>query len=350
MKIGMFRPMRAFTLIEMLIVVVVLVVLISFFSPVIKEALKSAKKGATTAQLTAIGQACEAYYLTFEAYPGYWTNSQIAGAPPAPTTVWRQFTGTENLVVSLMGYMTFGSSSPVETVRGVQGLPNITKVDARRIGEGPVVELPGNKGVKKYGAFYSPKSTELMTIGGTMDSKDLTDDNNIPELIDNSSGVPILYLRSGGSRAQMADATTGESGMFALRHIKDYTAATSLRAADGTVYNQFELGSIFSAQSPTNNEANNLAWLVINPTMSETTGAAGTNNANGSANDSKGDVPKGQFLLLAPGPDGIYFCGRELRMDANVNIAAVNMRAANINAAGKVNNFDDVVYAGGGAK
>ena len=349
MTTGLITKQRAFTLIEMLIVVVVLIILISFFSPVIKSALLDAKRGAATAQLTAIGQACESYYLTFEAYPGYWSNQQIAGAQPVPASIWKQFTGTENMVVSLMGHMSFGSTTPLETVRGVSGLPDIEKLDARRIGEGPVVQLPGNKGVKKYGAFYSPKSTEMMAIGGTQNSQDLTDDNNIPEFIDASCGLPILYLRSGGQRAQMVDIGVGDAGCFAIRHIKDYVAASNLRSANGEVHDQTLNGgaSILGLNTdPNSTEAGQLAWLVINTAMSEVTSVAGT---NGSANDSKGDVPRGQFLLMAPGPDGVYFSARDLIPTTNTPTVS-QLRNARIDAPGKVGVFDDVIYAGGGAR
>jgi prepilin-type N-terminal cleavage/methylation domain-containing protein len=329
------RRIHGFTLIEMLVVVTVLIILISFFSPVIKQALIESKRGALQAQLAAIGQGIEAYYLTFEGYPGYFSNTEIAN-----TSVFKQFTGTENLVLSMMGYALADNGTPLEAVqRAPTQLAGLRKIDVRRIGEGPAVKLPNDRGIKKYGAFYTPKSTELLAIGGTQNSTNLTDDNNIPEFLDISVGLPILYLRSGGLRAQMVDTGNGDVGMFALRHIKDYTAATNLQSPDGTVYNQVTQGttqlSRFNAAGDSTTEANQLAWLVINPAMSQTDSKITSNNST--ANDAKGDVPRGQFILMGPGPDGIYFDRRQVT-------------GSQISAPGQVGAFDDVIYAGGGAR
>src|SRR6478609_4060095 len=86
------RLARAFTLVEMLVVIGVLVLIMAAIAPMLGKATKSARRARVQSDLQVIGQALESYRTDHRDYPRY-----VATDPIAPT-----ISGAELLCWALM--------------------------------------------------------------------------------------------------------------------------------------------------------------------------------------------------------------------------------------------------------
>ncbi len=256
-------------------VVAIIALLIGILLPALGAVRRRAKEAAASAQLENISKACEAYYLTFNAYPGYLPDDHFSGLSD-----WQHFTGTENLVLSLLGQTVDSGGWPVPG----SSLP--VRIDFDEVGSGP------KTAARTYGAFYSPKTGELAEIQGTDGSQ-----NEMPELIDPQGGMPIGYFRAKASGTRPADSTGNGNGVYYRFSIVDYFWAQQLKSTDGDVIDERAkslLGGTAAGGNPNHNT--NLAWLVVHPTLSDL--SDGPNGAN--------DVARGGYMLMSAGDDMIY--------------------------------------------
>ncbi|MBI1372291.1 MAG: hypothetical protein GC159_05960 [Phycisphaera sp.] len=277
---------RGFTLAELVSVLVLVVVAIIFIGivwPFGPSAHRNERLIRSRIELTSIADACESYYLTYGAYPGYFSEEELSSMSDS-------FTGTENLVLSLMGGVVPGSTPGWSPDGAPQRFIDGFNISFDQIGDGP--DRPDGK---RYGPFYSPTDRELVPIKGTTNF-----DNDMPELIDHCSGLPILYMRaSRNATTPKPPVTDGTTGVFNRLTIADYVEAKSLQSTRGKAFDQMSQ-SAFSSYNPAGNAVDNLAWWAINRKLSKVTPGDPTSANN---ND---DVTRGAAVLFAPGIDGIY--------------------------------------------
>ncbi len=305
---------RAFTIIEMLVVVVIITALVAILLPVFASLRKTARKNASRAQIVGLAAVCTEYKLQQKFAPGFVSDDELSKGG-----VWDKFTSTENLVLSLLGgVVAKGKATSPATGFTMADLGTDAAqfdIDIDAIGSGPQMFQKDNlTNVRPFGAYYSPKPGELVTIDGTTGN-----DNNMPELVDMpSEGMPILYLRRGDSKGErpVRDDTTGD---YRRNVVRDYVEATNLETKiKGVAYNQRE-NSMFS-EFATNGSANGssklandaLSWYVTSPGLSRVR-LTGTNAQKAeSANDDYGNsttqdvLMSESFMLISPGPDGLY--------------------------------------------
>jgi prepilin-type N-terminal cleavage/methylation domain-containing protein len=118
-----FTP-KAFTLVELLVVIGIIAILIALVVTVIPRIRRAAYGAATSAQLSAISNAIQQYYSDFKAYPGPLANNQLGIAYDSSGTQsslpnaggfpltgingisfssQKHFTGAQNLLLGLLG-------------------------------------------------------------------------------------------------------------------------------------------------------------------------------------------------------------------------------------------------------
>jgi prepilin-type N-terminal cleavage/methylation domain-containing protein len=220
------RRLRAFTLIELLVVIGIIVLLLAILLPVAGRVRVQAQSTRTAATMASIAGAIERYYQTEHAYPGLYTNSQLAAITPITPTVTftptatgagTKITGTENMVQSLVGGIDPNAA----------GAPATVKLDATTtIGKGPLNFALAAQ-YRTRNQPYIDAGPILPTLpyqstGCAATSLDTpgtapgTKDSGFPEFYDNySQPRPILYLRANVGAAGVSNKIT-DAGSTAL--------------------------------------------------------------------------------------------------------------------------------------
>jgi len=303
-----------FTLMELLVVIIIILLLIGILLPALSAVRGRARVVASRAQLTAISGACETYALTFGEYPGYFAEVDFKDSGFRAS-----FTGTENLVLSLLGRVVPDAAATASfdpANAPATFTPNT--IDLDQVGAGPE-----DSAGRKFGAFYSPKAGELAKVTGTTGANV---DPGMFELVDPNTGVPILYYRNLGRAGVPVRASPATLDCSYHRSAnEDYLHATALTTADGQSYDQANKSLLSSMGGGGANANNNMAWLVIHPTIGD---------LNGTPNEAT-DVVGGGFALISAGRDGIYYNKDD--NDGSQNIADRNALTV----------FDDIVVQGG---
>lgn len=321
------RPTRrtGFTLVELLVVMAVIALLLAILLPALQHVRSNAKKVASKTQLVSISQACESYAQTFGgAYPGYLHNDTHSDVnPPIGNGPGLQdFTGTENLVISLMGRVVHsGSAARPFTVKDRFGNNVVVDLDAVGIG-------PQSRNGTAYEPFFSPQPGELRAVDGTQGG-----DNDMPEICDPQTGMPVLYIRAGSSGVRPA-SWRGEpsGGTYDGGVVQDYTQTNDIEDAEGNKYDQAEKSllcpqNLGGGSTGKSRAGDNLAWIVVNPGLSDL--------SDGRANDTDDDVAGGRYVLISAGPDGYY-----LSEDQNEGDPTIDSK-------GDLQDFDDQFVVGG---
>lgn len=313
-----------FTLTELLVAIGIIALLIAILLPALAKALQRAKATQTLSTMQEFSKACDAFHQEFGRYPGIVPEAILASDP--------KITGTENALFHLMGgavdqddpaYGSFSSGSGwTEIVFGSSPNTFAIKVNPQKLGEGPRV------GGKQYPPFFAPKSAEVQptrhvtSVGGPGPTPDL------PDLVD-AWGQPILYIRA------LRDA----GPLVGSASTAQFSRAGAMGYYDGIV----ELGELGKSQetsvlaigSAAQREAS-LAQLIRSPAI-----GAGDQPLTG--------APRGRYVLVSAGPDGIFLSSTQVKNPANGS-AITDIVGASSNPAGPdvIKFYDDIVVAGGG--
>ncbi len=323
---------RAFTLTEMLVVIGIIALLIGILLPALSRVQERARKTQTENLLQEFAKACETFQQQFGFYPGIVPEAILAADP--------KITGTENAILHLCGgavsqddpnYGATQYSSWTEiTFNGGPGNTFAIKVNPAKVGEGPRI-----RGVQ-YKAFFSPKVDDLAaapgqnltTVGGEPFS---ADPYRIPDLVD-AWGQPVIYMRQmrpqGSTLVSGAGAGDSMSDcIFSFRSILGYVDSVEL----GDLSQNQITGSILRTATVTNQNAT-LAQIIRNVSY-------------GAANQPLQGAPRGAFVLISAGQDGIFFS----RIDGPGNpTLPVNDIINNPKGPYVVNEYDDIRVFGGG--
>src|SRR5687768_13251052 len=173
---------RAFTLVELMVVILIIGILIAIIIPVATRIRISGQKSTSLAQINALSSAIEAYHGTYNAYPGPLNDLYMfqltPGTPPlpagiTPTGPGSHITQSENMTLGLLG--------------GLRNNNGNIEYDARDIGSGPRSLNPSNPG--QHSAFFT--DTKSLTKGFFSDRIDnagspvpVCSDSSVPEFQD----------------------------------------------------------------------------------------------------------------------------------------------------------------------
>ncbi|MCC6239079.1 MAG: prepilin-type N-terminal cleavage/methylation domain-containing protein [Phycisphaerales bacterium] len=272
-----------FSLIELLVVIGIIVILIGILIPTIAGVRRSAWAADTKNLISQMSSAIERYYQEHHAYPGIFSNRQIATGVRINGTTFEtgaadKITMTENMMLSLVGGTKFNGSA-------LSGLDY--DVDALRQSRGVVSANPANP--KRYAAYMnvtdkmlSPGSaTDLLQCAGMHDSI-------IPEILDTwplDDQLPVIYLRANvGAPGIISDAGAPADYQYDLAFITPYLRA----GKDG-------LSGLGAYGDPVDDTARaNAISYFAHPSV------GATNNASGTPRE------KDRFVLIAAGKDRIY--------------------------------------------
>ena len=291
---------RAFTLIELLVVISIIAILMSILLPALAHFRTEGYITSTTEELTSVKAACLAYYSHFNAYPGLFPEADISNSEVKDSNS-HIITGTQNMLISLMGTAYSTSSVPSGTAYlqvkdSVGGTVDVTTT----LGNGPIDFANGNQ---QLNAYLTPAQAVLATQPPTPGT---TTPSALPTLYDEfPSGVPILYWRrNAGSATNVPVALNSSTAAdFWLDCNSQYFATTSLSAINGIQYDEFD-PTIASSPNPhysLYNDSTNgpiaLAAMVVN----QTTAPNYTTAPN-----TVGYPVQGDFVLESAGPDHAY--------------------------------------------
>jgi len=95
----MARRKGGFTLIELLVVITILVMLMTLLLPAVLRARLVVLGVLTKGRVSALGNACEAYYTDYNAYPTIIDNPPLTGTGHSPS----KLSGCQNLRLALLG-------------------------------------------------------------------------------------------------------------------------------------------------------------------------------------------------------------------------------------------------------
>ena len=382
----------AFSLAELLVVIAIIAILAGILLPALAHIRASAYSSATNEELQGVAQACEAYYTVFNAYPGPFSEADIAAGEVTYTTanitsggITTTYTGytsgtyttgtisgTQNMLIGLMGTLYNASNQPATgalTITNSDG--NVKSYLVPPFGSGPIdYSTGGTNGTPKQ-AFYTPGNGLLAGIPTYYPSA-TTVTTVLPTLYDKfPDALPVLYFRKnpgmpGASGVPVAQNSTSTTGMpstatagaaaYYLDANAVYTRASSILAIDNVPYSQTNSSYNDNSSNGTTygqsaaSAVNYFAGVVINSNLVTAPTPAGTTTTNAIGNWYGNEGPptwpngtgttvqlgnpvQGGFVLISAGSDHIY---------------GINAQAAfNVDSSTDIFSSDDVVVFGG---
>jgi type II secretory pathway pseudopilin PulG len=204
-----------FTLVEMLLVLGLIVFLAAVLLPAVGRMRKTAYDTKTRALMSKISSACHAYYGDFHAYPGIFSENDIARGVNV-VGANGPVTSSENMLLSLMGGLVNNGNSAV--------------FDPASVGKGAISFNAANP--KRFGSYLSGDPSELSSPGKITNSPSTPTpggDSDIPEFIDawpSEAGAirPIIYMRARVGALGVINHSPDPLLAQAQYHVGDLTA------------------------------------------------------------------------------------------------------------------------------
>ena len=289
---------RAFTLVELLVVIALIGVLAALLLSALSSAQQRARATQTTATMEAFAAACETFFQDHGEYPGVvpdallMANLDNNGIPP--------ISSLENALYHLMGgYLIEGVDGNYNDA--TDGWSEIDFGSGFRIKFALNSELIGNGpriGGRQYPAYFTPpEGTLIKTFGQAGGGPNLLD-------IADAWGQPLMLLRKqrtigllpNNSNPNSPDGNPS-SWQFRTEGIAPYVESNSLgelRKQQRYSNPQDQPSSVLSnAGGNTGFYKGNIGRLIANSAIQDTSGLF--------------TQARGSMLLMSAGPDGIYF-------------------------------------------
>jgi prepilin-type N-terminal cleavage/methylation domain-containing protein len=348
---------RAFTLVELLVVIGIIALLIGLLFPALGKVIQRAKSTQTMGTMQNFAKACDSYFQEFGEYPAA-IPDEVLYANLTGDGVSR-ITAAENALLALMGGYRIGTDSDYATYGAGSNPPAIEiifpnsdfriKIDQTKMGEGPV------RNGKKYDTFFAPKGREFGRVAGQLDpatnAPEIAGAAALPDLVD-AWGAPIAFIKQQRGIGPLVKRTTGNQLPRFERFGMNAYARTTALGDTGVDQTDTLKGSVLNTntaggQSGIPARDLTLGQLIRHPGLNtqSTSGSTALNDAE----KVYSGTPKGKYFLFSAGPDGIYFSKSQLGMatpNAEPDIVG-SMATQNPDGPRVIEKFDDVVVSGG---
>lgn len=168
---------RAFSLVEMMVVLLILAVVLAIVVPALSSARNTARKAATNAMMNQLATACAQFQMDVRRLPGYFTPRDLGAAENGD----RGFTTMHNIMVDLAGGVVQTNTTPTTIDVGPLAGQTIL-IDTALIGSSRQIKGVTNK------AYFQPDPKFFGVVSGKVAN---VENAQIPDLFD-SWGTPIL--------------------------------------------------------------------------------------------------------------------------------------------------------------
>ena len=295
---------RAFTLVELLVVIALIGVLAALLLSALSSAQQRARATQTTSTMEAFAAACETFFQDHGQYPGVVPEALLAQDAEANDGIPR-ISSLENALFHRMGgYRILGVHPDYAQFNGYEmsfgnGNNEITvkfAINSELLGDGPLI------GGRQYPSYFTPPQGTLVKAFGQVG-----DEENLVDVVD-AWGQPLALLRRQRTVGVLPNNRSGNDGNPETWQFRTEGAAPYFEAGLSGL-GELRKQQAFSNNAPTcilsqENTAffeGNVGRILANPAIRE-----GVGNPNDLYTQ-----PRGSMLLLSAGADGVFFSSQD---------------------------------------
>ena len=295
---------RAFTLVELLVVIALIGVLAALLLSALSSAQQRARATQTTSTMEAFAAACETFFQDHGQYPGVVPEALLAQDAEANDGIPR-ISSLENALYHMMGgYRILGVHPDYAQFNGYEvsfgnGNNEITvkfAINSELLGDGPLI------GGRQYPSYFTPPEGTLVKAFGQVG-----DEENLVDVVD-AWGQPLALLRRQRTVGVLPNNRSGNDGNPETWQFRTEGAAPYFEAGLSGL-GELRKQQAFSNNAPTcilsqENTAffeGNVGRILANPAIRE-----GVGNPNDLYTQ-----PRGSMLLLSAGADGVFFSSQD---------------------------------------
>ena len=295
---------RAFTLVELLVVIALIGVLAALLLSALSSAQQRARATQTTSTMEAFAAACETFFQDHGQYPGVVPEALLAQDAEANDGIPR-ISSLENALYRMMGgYRILGVHPDYGQFNGYEmsfgnGNNEITvkfAINSELLGDGPLI------GGRQYPSYFTPPQGTLVKAFGQVG-----DEENLVDVVD-AWGQPLALLRRQRTVGVLPNNRSGNDGNPETWQFRTEGAAPYFEAGLSGL-GELRKQQAFSNNAPTcilsqENTAffeGNVGRILANPAIRE-----GVGNPNDLYTQ-----PRGSMLLLSAGADGVFFSSQD---------------------------------------
>lgn len=310
-RIGAFT--RAFTLVELLVVIGIIAILISILIPAVGAVRKQARVAQTQQLISRLQNSVERYFQDFNAYPGPLSNNEVINGTVFPSVTKAGtavgITMSENFVLGVLGGLNNSTPAAAPTLD--------YKLNSSFGGNGPL-ELGAR--TSQHPPYFDPGNGEVTrndpVLGGQFhDSRGRNaNDTNIPEILDHFSDepMPILYYRARvGAHGIISDGVITEPSGGVANYQYDTRQNIGYTGSQiGLATGRFPSHGLTVAEGPLNTPANSTTMNgKVNGDLQPNNGLPFfVSSVDDASQPNYTGTPrvKDGYILISAGPNHVY--------------------------------------------